>query len=60
MNGGPELAVPVTRAELEQLAILLGPDSNAVAILAAMQRREARGDVVEAYYDGRQIIIHGL
>lgn len=60
MNGGSEPAVPVRRAELEQLAMLLGPDSKAVSVLAAMQRREAQGDVVEAYYDGRQFIIHRL
>jgi hypothetical protein len=60
MNDLLEQAVPVSRAELEQLATLLGPDSYAVAALVVMQQREARGEVVGAYYNGSQIVVHGM
>jgi len=52
-----EHPVPISRENLEQMAVLLGPGSYAVSVLFEMQQREARGELVAAYKENGLLVL---
>lgn len=49
--------VPISRENLQQMAVLLGPGSYAVSVLFEMQQREARGELVAAYKENGLLVL---